>query len=534
MEEINKNVIIKETDTNSIIDKNTIYNIAKDILTPVIASIGPHGSLTSIQHFRGNEFKFTLTKDGITILKSNKYYTANYRFVHKVLIEAADNTVNNVGDGTSSTLLFIELLLAELVRLSQAVNSSELGITVKSIVDRLHISEPSILNYLTSMAKPVTLDSIYDIAMIASNGDEEMSNHIAAIINTYGFEPYIDVIESDLKSTHITTYKGIVYDDVELSSYFLKSNRLEAENAKIIIIDKKLHTLEPYITLLDRAIQNNETLIVMALGFEDNVMNIFIENSTRGSKIIPVKIPGLATERNDNIANIIALTDAPYISDTIGTVIENIKYEDLGLIKNFKIVADKMIIEPVGTDNITNNIQKRINFILSEINAIKVDSNIHSSDKEYKIAKLTKYKSMLASGNVKILVGSDTPSNTKELKDRYDDAISACINAKHGVVTGAGAIYEQLANRLNSDTYLNIDFIIMSAVSRAISKLGDTLYNKAFPNAKTNTDLPLGIEIPNNVIEPLLISHNVISNGFTAVTILLKTNYIISDDVYYI
>ena len=175
----------------------TLNNL-KDI---IFNTAGPFGSQTSLVH----EKRFSeYSKDGFTVLKEIKYPTILENNITQEMVELARHIKNTVGDGSSSLVILSAIIFDKLCEFEK-----ETGYSTHLIAETFKEVVEDIKSVIEASGEDCTLEDIYDICMISTNGNEEISNAITEIYKQYGLEVYIDLSTSNDKDHHVVAYEGM-------------------------------------------------------------------------------------------------------------------------------------------------------------------------------------------------------------------------------------------------------------------------------------------------------------------------------------
>lgn len=152
-------------------------------------------------------------------------------------------------------------------------------------------------------------------------------------------------------------------------------------------------------------------------------------NSLRaGLKVAAVKAPGFGERRKAMLQDIAILTGGNFISEELGTKLENVTLAMLGRAK--KVTIDKDNTTIVSGAGKQSEIEARIKQIRTEI---------EETTSDYDREKLQERLAKLAGGVAVIRVGGATELEVKERKDRVDDSMHATRAAvEEGILPGGG------------------------------------------------------------------------------------------------
>ncbi len=233
------------------------------------------------------------------------------------------------------------------------------------------------------------------------------------------------------------------FDNGYLSPYMASNPETmaaEMENAKILITDKKISSIQEILPLLEKVAQSGDkNLVIIAEDIESEALATLIVNKLRGTfNVLGVKAPGFGDRRKAMLQDIAILTGGKVISEEIGLKLENAELEDLGQAK--KVVATKdntLIVDGAGSKA---DIDARMR---------EIEREIDGSNSDYDKEKLAERRAKLGDGVAVIKVGAASEVEQKERKHRIEDAVLATKAASaEGVVAGGGTALLRAAQGL--------------------------------------------------------------------------------------
>src|SRR5206468_12104633 len=245
-----------------------------------------------------------------------------------------------------------------------------------------------------------------------------------------GKDGVIQVEESQTFGIELEFVEGMQFDKGYISPYFMTdAERMETvlEDPYILLVDKKISSVQDLLPVLERVVQASKPLLVIAEDVEGEALATLVVNKIRGTcPSVPVKAPGFGDRRRVMLQDMAILTGGQVISEEIGVKLENVALDMLGRARKVVVTKDDTtIVEGQGD---AEDIKGRINQIKAEIE--KTDSDWDREKLQERLAKL-------AGGVALIKVGAATEVELKEKKHRIEDAVSATRAAiEEGIVPG--------------------------------------------------------------------------------------------------
>ena len=137
-----------------------------EILASVLSkTAGPRGSNTQLLHSkRYNDY----TKDGHNVLSEIKFYRPLENAIQTEMKEITRYIVKTVGDGTTSAVLLSNEIFKSMCNVETEMSAYTIMKTFKNIVSEM-------IDKIHANRRDCTLQDIYDICMIATNGNTEVA-----------------------------------------------------------------------------------------------------------------------------------------------------------------------------------------------------------------------------------------------------------------------------------------------------------------------------------------------------------------------
>ncbi len=408
-----------------------------DVLADAVkVTLGPKGRNVILDKKFGPP---QVCSDGVTIAKEIELKEPFENMGAQLIKEAASKTNDVAGDGTTTSVVLAQAMIAE------GFKNTTAGANPMAMKRGMQSAVQTLVDELKKMAKPVS-----DKAQIAkvsslSAHDEEMGNLIADVMEKVGKDGVITVEESKGLKYEVEYVEGMNFDRGYISPYFVTNpERMEAviENPYILITDKKISAVSDIVPALEKLLQlGKKDVIIIAEDVEGEALATLVVNKLRGTlNCVAIKAPGFGDRRKAMLEDISILTGGMVISEETGRKLDSVTVNDLGQAR--RVVAAKeetTIIEGKGSDQ---KIQARIK---------QIKAQIEETTSDFDREKLQERMAKLSGGVAVIKVGAATEVELKEKKNRVEDALSATRAAvEEGIVPGGGVALLRAAPALEA------------------------------------------------------------------------------------
>jgi chaperonin GroEL len=408
----------------------------KKLADAVKVTLGPAGRNVISQKSFGAPI---VTRDGVTVAKEIELADPFENMGAKLVTEAAQKTNDVAGDGTTSATVLAEAILREGLK---AVAAGAAPIPLKRGIDA---AVEVVTAQIAKQARKVsTREQKAAVATISANHDTRIGNLLADAVEKVGKDGVITVEEGKSTETLLEFVDGMQFDKGFLSPYFItdaKELKSVLEDAYILLYEKKLGNLRELIPLLEQVAHSGRPLLVVAEDVEGECLAALVVNRLRGAlKVCAVKAPGFGDRRKAIMEDIAVLTGGTFLSEDLGTKLENVKLTELGQAKKILVSKDfTTISEGAGK-------KKDITARIDQIRA-QIEKTTSDYDKE----KLQERLAKLQGGVAVVKVGAATETELKEKKYRVEDALNATRAAvEEGIVPGGGVALLRCTDALDA------------------------------------------------------------------------------------
>jgi chaperonin GroEL len=404
--------------------RERVLHGATQLADAVRLTLGPKSKSVLIQKKWGAPL---VCNDGVTIAKEMELDDPVENLGAQMLRQAAEQTGDAVGDGTSTATVLAHAIVADGVR-NVAAGAS--AVDLKRGLDK---GLAAALGALKQMSRPVSsrLEKA-QIATISAHNDTAIGELVANALEKVGGDGVISVEEAKTTETTLEVVEGLQFDRGYISPYFVTDQAaMEAvlEEPFVLVTDRRINIVKDMLPLLEQVAKEARPLLFIAEDVEGEALATLVVNQLRAVlRSVAVKAPGFGDRRKAMLQDIATLTGAQLISEELGTKLEDVEIAQLGRAK--RVVVDKESTTLVGGAGKKEQIEARIQMIRREIDA---------STSDYDKEKLQERLAKLAGGVAVIRVGAPSEPEMKAKKDALDDAISATKAAiEEGIVPGGG------------------------------------------------------------------------------------------------
>lgn len=280
----------------------------------VQVTLGPRGRNVVLDRSYGTP---KITKDGVTVAKDIEFANRYHNIGANLVKQVANRTNDEAGDGTTTATILARAFFKEGCKsVAAGMNPMDLRKGILMAVDK-------VVEGLKELAIPIKgRDQIANVATISANGDRHIGDLIAAIFDKLGPNGTITVADGKTLETEVEYVEGLKWDRGYISPYFVtdtKTGKVEIENPLILLVDKKISSVQSVLTFLEHAVQNSRPLLIVAEDIESEVLATLIVNKLRGGlKIAAVKSPGFGDNRRNTMQDIAVATGSTFINEEIG------------------------------------------------------------------------------------------------------------------------------------------------------------------------------------------------------------------------
>lgn len=478
--------------------QESVTDTLQHIAEMVGVTLGPGGRQVLIERPEIG-MKPIVSKDGVTVIKNLGYHSAIQQLILESVRDASVRTASEAGDGTTTATILSAGICSETAK-AVKVNKK---VSPQKIVREMYALFPWIETQIGTMKIDVNSDvqkTLLSVATLSANGDTVLASKVMEALDIVGDEGNLTIIESQGASS-LTVDKihgytvDVGYEDScrNFANGFIndKSGTMVALEKPLIIlfdgvINDTLQVIESLSKLgqyfVDKSVPNRSVVLV-AHGFGDGVLgDLHLNWNAQQSQIqvYPLLTPKspIANSRTEFLYDLQAYTGSTVFNPIDKPLIDmNIEF----LVKNNKVKSFESgrFRSSVVVEEDPDRVALRVDEL--KLRLEKPESQYEINDLNVRIGKLT-------SGIARLTISAPSQGETRERRDRAEDAWMAIRGAiKFGAIPGGGYSLVRLSAGLSAIAAVQPDGPMRTAMeilSEAMLKPVRVLYQNYGYNAE--------------------------------------------------
>ena len=363
------------------------------------------------------------TKDGVSVARAISLPDPVENMGCDLIREAALRTVSEAGDGTTASIVLAHALISGGIK---ALDNGASPVFLRSGIDK---TVTQVIQLISQMSIP-SEGREAQIANIAANGDEEIGNVVIEAVGKAGKNGIVSVDSSRTDQTHIEFSAGMRFDSgLRYQDFITDGTRSECvlEKPYILLHERRIQNIKTIEKLLTAVSQSGRSILILSEEFEIPVVGLLIANIAM-LRSCPVVAPWHGERRRDFMKDLAIFTKGVSVTDELGIDLKNVGVEILG-------EADRVVITKNHTTIIGGHGDKAE--LARRVESIK--AALKATENQYEQEVLAERLAKLDGGVAVIKIGAATESESKEKRDRTEDAVlSVKCAQEEGVVPGGG------------------------------------------------------------------------------------------------
>ena len=381
-----------------------------------------------------------VTSDGVTVSREVKPGPGLTGLGATLIREACMKVEQMAGDGTTTTAILAQAALQAAQKLVIA------GFDPVQISREMHEATEVAVSLIQELAAPVeTQQMIESVALLSSNGDQEVAESLAKACMMAGTEGTVSVEDGVALEIEIEAKDGLEVPSGFASEHFAP-NGIEREMSSplVAVLGSGLSSVEDIRHMLEEASQwPDNHLLIFAPFIEGPALQTMVMNNTKGViHSCAVKVPGTGRWQEEWLLNLAAVSGATFVDPKQGFNF-NTRFDPEWFGSVNKAVINSKLTTLESFPEAQDTISQRV---------AQIKAQAESSTSDYDADRLNEQAASLAGGLIILKVGGVTEAAMKERRARIEDSLGAIRGAlEEGVVPGAGNGLLLIANILEAE-----------------------------------------------------------------------------------
>ena len=223
----------------------------------VSSTLGASGKCVILEDHNG---KPVITKDGVTVANSVTLREPLENIGATLIKEAAQRTVKDAGDGTTTATVLAQAILDEYNKHDQLDD-------LRSIKDGINTAVDNVVKYLQKKRKKISGKKIDQVATISANNDKDLGKLIGEAFKLVDETGIVMMETNEHPYTEVELVEGVQYDQSLKSTHFITNKEkgtAELENPLVLIVESQIDTIRKIQNVLEYVIKKNKSLLIIA------------------------------------------------------------------------------------------------------------------------------------------------------------------------------------------------------------------------------------------------------------------------------
>tara|TARA_B100001093_G_scaffold491225_1_gene531107 strand:- start:485 stop:2032 length:1548 start_codon:yes stop_codon:yes gene_type:complete len=460
-----------------------------------------------------------ITKDGVSVANAITLQDPIENIGATLIKQAAQRTVSDAGDGTTTATVLAKAILDE-------AQSHSLLDDERGMKDGINKAVTKVLEYITKNSKKVTGKKINQVATISANNDKKLGDIIGKAFKMVDETGIVMMETNEQPETVVELIEGVQYDQALKNNHFITNKEkgtAELDNPLVLVVESQITNIRKIQSILEYVIKNGKSLLIIA-DADPQVVSALAMNKMKGNiKVNVIDAPVYGISKKDILEDLCSVTGAKLINEDLGDDMDLIQPEFLGSCIKSVTNHEETILRVDLSDK--PKVKETIDLLEDQIKNTK-NPNI--------IIRLEKRLAKLNAKVATVKVGANSEVELKEKRDRVEDAICATKAAiKQGIVPGGGIAL------LNASTHLKPDSIGEEVLYQAIRKPYELILKNAGVKEYVDPDEQgRGLDVVTGktvdmvkagIIDPLLVTKSALINAASVATTILSTDCVINN-----
>ena len=491
--------LIKQLDFGQTAKEKVIAGVTK-LAQAVKSTLGASGKCVIYEDARG---KPVITKDGVTVAQSVVLYDPVENIGATLIKEAANNTVKEAGDGTTTATVLAESLLKEVNKEKYADES------IREIKAGISSGLEKVIQHLEDRAIEVEGSMLSAVSAISCNNDKALGSIIAEAYQKVGKNGVVLMEGGDTDETHVELVDGVQFDCGLTSPHFVTNtdkHLAELENPYVLIVSSEIPNVRKIQGVLEHVIKKGRALLVIA-PVAQGVKSALMMNKVKGNiKVNVIDLPGFGPTKQDATEDLAIMTGATVINEELGDDLDLITPEHLGEAE-YAVTSDSNTV--ITLEEVTEEIDERIEHVTNRI----------AEEKNGFIKKKLEERLGMLSGSVAIVKVGAIYATKAALRE--------------GIIPGGGSALYWASQKISPANAG--EEILLEAIKSPMDVILD---NAGLHDAKCEGKDYCGINVISGecvdmleagIVDPVLVTKSALKNAVSVVSTIISADCVISN-----
>jgi chaperonin GroEL len=386
-----------------------------------------------------------LTKDGATVCRNINYSDPQKQTGASLVKQCAQASVDQAGDGSSSTTLLLNALL------KNGKKALLSGLSPMELRRQLDMAGEVCLNFVDAHSQEVkSVEDLITIATISANNDKKIGEIIGKAVSAVGPDSTILLEQVEGKpGVRFVLTPGYEFERGLVSQHFVQNSHTFStafEDCLVWILPVNLTSLarekQAFIQACEKIKATGKPVLILCNSCDGDYFKFFATAKEKGNwPVAVVTLPAHGQDRSDLASDIADYVGATIPDLTLGDkLFDNFDIGTLGHAKYVLSDHKKTLIEPLTLE--TPRLAEKIESLRALLESDKV------KDKDFVRKRLT----ALSVGVGNLVVSGRGREEQSEINDLVEDALLATrCAARSGVCPGGAVTYLRCVQLLTSD-----------------------------------------------------------------------------------
>ena len=267
-----------------------------------------------------------ITKDGVTVANSITLQDPLENIGATLIKQAAQRTVSDAGDGTTTATVLAKAILDE-------ANAHSLIDSVRSIKEGIDTGVSKVIKYLDKKSKKVSGNKINQVATISANNDKHLGDIIGKAFKMVDETGIVMMEVNEHPETEVELIEGVQYDKPLKNNHFItniEKGTAELDNPLVLIVESQIPNVRKIQSILEHVIKTGKSLLIIA-DVDNQVMSALAMNKKKGNiKVNVIDAPTYGLNKKHTLNDLCAVTGATLINEDLGDDMDLIDISLLG------------------------------------------------------------------------------------------------------------------------------------------------------------------------------------------------------------